>query len=110
MTPSPTTPSKPVLAAEEELIRVIAEAQGKGKYACVLQEELPFLRKEQFVRSEIELLNIDVAIGKVRIRGEIGHQIGTEPNLNVDTASVQRGRTRSQTACGGIGRQVTEAA
>src|ERR1700687_798166 len=100
----------PNLAAEKELIRVSAEAHGKSEDARVLQEELPFLWKEQFVWSEIELLNVYIAIGEVRIRGEIRHEIGTEPNLYVDTTSVQGSRSRSQAAWSCIGRQVTEAA
>src|SRR5205807_2054768 len=86
------------LPAEKELVRVTAGAHGKRKDARVLQEELPFLRKEQFVGSEIELLNIHVAIGEVCVSGKIRHQVGTEPHLDIHTASVKCGRPRGQTA------------
>src|SRR3954451_2071675 len=63
----------PDLATEEEQVRFSFE--GEAKNPCILQEELSLFRKEQLVRSEIELLRIDVRIGKIRIDREVGNKI-----------------------------------
>src|ERR1019366_2208731 len=86
-----------------------AQVHGKGKDAGVFEKKLPLLRVVQLVRSEIELLHVHIAVGEIRVGGEIRHEIGTQSDLDIDATCVKPGRSRSQTASGRIGRQMVKA-
>src|SRR5437868_8782273 len=61
------------IASEEELVGVATYREVED--AGVFQKELPLLRKEKFVGREIELVEINVGVGKISVRGEVGNQV-----------------------------------
>src|SRR5207247_2844811 len=75
------------LAAEEEQIAAVP-AEGKVEDTGIFQKELPFLREEELVRSEIKLLRVYVSIGEIGIGGEVCHEVRARTAFDVDSAGI----------------------
>jgi hypothetical protein len=82
--------------AEEKQVSTVA-SQGEVKHPSVLLEERSLFWKEDWVRSEIELLGVYVGIGKIGVYCEIGDQgccmagLATHASAEPDTLVVRFG-------------------
>src|SRR5215470_710094 len=80
----------PDLAAEKQRIRITTD--GEVEDAGIFQKELPLFGKEQFVWGEIKLLRIDIGIGEIGVDSQIGHQIRTQAQFDIDSAGMKGAR------------------
>src|SRR5436190_21182119 len=64
--------------------------QEKVENVRVFQKEAPFLRNQNWIRSQIELLLIDIRIGKISIHSAHRDQIAGQSIFHINPTGVQR--------------------
>ena len=86
------------LAAKEQQITGLRR---EFEDSSILQEKLALLREKKLERGQIELLDVHVGVSEVGVARQVGHQIGTHSDLQVE--STRQEPTCSRCESGGCG-------